>query len=132
MIESVIAFKYIRLLKKIKRNMSIKNGIVKSMADSNLLLTERYRAATFTFIVGAFVFFTLYIVSTKYDSWIFLLPYSYVVFLIGSVFFIYFWIKSKWNSKVPNALFLVLLVVLLIFASILATPFLLEEGIIPQ
>ena len=113
--------------------MWLKEAIKKTFSDEKTLLIERYRAAKSAFIIISFLFFVnFYFVWAKFhlDFFSWTLPIMYIILLLSLVFFVYFFLKKTLIWKIPNHLFIVLLIVLLGVFSLFVLPSIVRGGLL--
>ena len=105
--------------------MWLKETLNKKFSNPENITLERYRASKFAFIMSSFLFFlNFYFVWAGFYSDIFsnTLGIMYIVLLLSMVFFVYFYTKKIYLSKLPKAFFVLLIVFLLLLIIFLALP----------
>lgn len=116
--------------------MWLSASVKKKFSNDKTLMIERLSASKFSFIMSSLLFFVNYfLVSAQFgykDFLIYILPYTYIVFLLSFIFYTYYLIKTKLYWKINTVVFLIFLGILLIIWSILSISFLLPESMIPN
>ena len=116
--------------------MWISTSVKKKFSEPKTLLNVRFSASKFAFTMSSLIFFVnYYLVSDQFGTrefLLYMLPFTYVSFLLSFVFFTYYVIKSQFYWKLNPAAFIWLLVVLLIIATLLSVTFLLPKDLIPN
>lgn len=102
--------------------MWLKDIIIKTFKTEKEIVTQRYRAASFFFVLSSFLFFLNYLLVWArfyYDFFIQTLSFTYIVLLIWILFYIYYFIRIrliwKWMS-VNVVIFIMLLIFLWLFS----------------
>jgi len=116
--------------------MWLSAAVKKKFSNPKMLLSERLSASKFSFIVSSLLFFVNYfLVSAQFgakDFLIFILPFTYIAFVLSFIFYTYYIIKNKLFWKLNTAIFLILLVILLLIWTVLSISFILPESMIPD
>jgi len=95
--------------------MDYKKELVKNFWDSKWLTKSRYDASKNIFICFCLIFFLNYffVWARFYDN-IFLktLPFTYVSFLVAIIFYIFYFLKTRFELKMVYNLAIILLLVI--------------------
>ncbi len=107
-------------------NANFKKFLKDYFSDKQKILSVRYKSSKLLFILMTFIFFLDYFfvwAQFYYNFFIRILPYTYLLYLVSFLFYIFFFFKSKifikfkWN--IAEIIFLMFLILLfLLFSSI--------------
>lgn len=113
--------------------MSLKDILKTKLLNPEDLLEERRKASKHIFIISTLLFFVNYFFLAMnfwdYNLLISIIPFTYISFVISTLFVIYFSVKSKLVSKIPQIVFYIFFVILAIIWVILWSVFLLKDSI---
>ena len=106
--------------------MTFKKFLEKTLKNKEEMTLARYKSAKFLFIAMTFVFFLNYFfvgAQFHYDFFIKTLTFSYILYLIAFLFYVFYFFKlrvfSKLKWKIAEVIFFVfLLIIFLVFSLI--------------
>jgi len=93
------------------------------------ILVNRYTSSRWIFILATLVFFTNYLFvggEFLYDISITILPYTYCVFIVSFLFYVFFTCKKMFSGKLPRFGFYIVFLVLLVIFSASLVPFIIK------
>ncbi len=113
--------------------MNLKVLLKQKFSDDEKIVLERYKAAKFLFILSSLVFFLNYIfIGSGFLVEVFrsTFAFSYIMLLLGLIYYIYFFIKKALLNKIPKVLFFIIFILIFTLFLFFSLPLVIKWWII--